>query len=62
MIYISLPQHLLYDSGRQEFSDIMYWLVALGRNNVDWIYHPIHHDVGFKNMEDLTAFKLRFGL
>lgn len=62
MIYVSLPQHLLYNGGREEFSAIMYWLTALGEHNVDWVYHTIHHDVGFKNIEDLTAFKLKFGL
>lgn len=57
MIYVSLPQHLLYNGGREEFSAMMHWLSAL---DGDWVYHTIHHDVGFKHIEDLTAFKLRF--
>jgi hypothetical protein len=62
MIYISLPMRLLQNNGRDEFTIIMNWLHNMGEHRIDWQYSVVSHDIGFKEIEDLTAFKLRFGV
>ena len=62
MTYVSLPQRLLYNGCREEFSAIMSWLYSIGEIDMVWHYYPINHLVEFVHESDATAFKLRFGL
>lgn len=59
---ITLPPILLHNGGREEFTRIMDWLHSIGEKDTVWHYYALTHRLAFAEREDLTAFKLRFGI